>query len=522
MKILTYISRVVMKIKTQNVVKAARRMPVAKVPTTATSTPVFPVTIPASAAVGARGLPRLSLDAPTDAQRTGAHPRTLTTPQKPADTHPSHYLSTDRHVFQLRAHMYQARGLIAADSNGLSDPFAKVTFLSHCQTTKVIPQTLSPTWNQMLLFNGLVLHGDQKELAESPPLVVVELYDSDAVGKPEYLGATVAAPVVKLADQDYEPPTLCYHPIFCGNLSGGDLLAVFELLQVLFWGVREMKKVQLLSVDRPQVLIECGGRGIKSCVIQSYKNNPNFSVQADAFEVELPENELLHPPLSICVVDWRAFGRSTLVGTYTINCLKQFLCKSREPFSLTSQVGGAQVGKDISDSSVATEPSETLSSVQEQPKDHVFVDIEPPPTVVPDSARVQAANLIDIPDSSPMLEPEYKPAAQEPPKDGKAKDPRKPSRRSTKRRKRTIADESAENVIDWWSKYYASLKKAQKEGASTLDVHAEASFPSLLSQSSCADMGVPLPAKNLVFKDGILTEWSGRSPSSLLIANLHL
>lgn len=46
-----------------------------------------------------------------------------------------------------------------------------------------------------------------------------------------------------------------------------------------------MKKVQLLSVDRPQVLIECGGRGVKSCVIQSYKNNPNFSVQADAFEV---------------------------------------------------------------------------------------------------------------------------------------------------------------------------------------------------------------------------------------------
>lgn len=50
---------------------------------------------------------------------------------------PFHYLSPDRHVFQLRAHMYQARGLIAADSSGLSDPFAKVTFLSHCQTTKV-------------------------------------------------------------------------------------------------------------------------------------------------------------------------------------------------------------------------------------------------------------------------------------------------------------------------------------------------------------------------------------------------
>lgn len=41
------------------------------------------------------------------------------------------------------------------------------------------------------------------------------------------------------------------------------------------------------------------------------------------------------------MVDWRAFGRSTLVGTYTINCLKQFLCKSREPLALTSQTDGA-------------------------------------------------------------------------------------------------------------------------------------------------------------------------------------
>lgn len=36
---------------------------------------------------------------------------------------------------------------------------------------------------------------------------------------------------------------------------------------------------------------------------------------------------------------------------------------------------------------------------------------------------------------------------------------RKSVHRSTKRRKRTIADESAENVIDWWSKYYASVEK---------------------------------------------------------------
>ncbi|XP_038616613.1 fer-1-like protein 6 [Tachyglossus aculeatus] len=400
----------------------------------------------------------------------------------------------DKHLFQLRAHMYQARGLIAADSNGLSDPFAKVTFLSHCQTTKIISQTLSPTWNQMLLFNNIVLHGDQKDIADITPLVVVELYDSDAVGKPEYLGATVASPVVKLANLEYEPPKLSYHSIFCGSLYGGDLLAVFELLQipssgpenlppfdppdvnqiypvpanirpvlsnyrveVLFWGVREMKKVQLLSVDRPQVLIECAGKGVKSCVIQSYKNNPNFNVPADWFDVELPEDELLHPPLSICVVDWRAFGRSTLVGTYTINCLKQYLSKPRELPAPGSQEEAAQASPDPFDATT----SSTSTVSQDPPPDHVYVEVEPLPPEVPDPALVQTAAPPHS-DAPSGLASSKKAALSKLDKDGKAKPSEKSSCTSTKRRKRILANESAENVIDWWSKYYASMNKAQK------------------------------------------------------------
>jgi hypothetical protein len=68
-----------------------------------------------------------------------------------------------------------------------------------------------------------------------------------------------------------------------------------------------------------------------------------------------------------------------------------------------------------------SESSGLPSSSQDPPADHVYVDVEPPPTVVPDSAQVQPAILGDIPDSSPMLAPEHQPAAQEPPKDGKVK-----------------------------------------------------------------------------------------------------
>ncbi|NXT36800.1 FR1L6 protein, partial [Pelecanoides urinatrix] len=265
------------------------------------------------------------------------------------------------HLFQLRAHMYQARGLIAADSTGLSDPFAKVTFTSHCQTTKIISQTLSPTWNQMLLFNSIVLHGNREEIAQFPPEIVIELYDDDAVGKAEYIGSTVAAPVVRLADQNYEPPKLSYHPVYCGNLSGGDLLATFELLEI-----PESDPHRLPPLDPPDVgqiyPVPANIRPVLSkyrvevsyleyfcfqisapfILLRNWKNKSLIAVH-DKYSVrvlyslailmllsvllcqELPENELLHPPLSICVVDWRAFGRSTLVGTHTINCLKQFL-----------------------------------------------------------------------------------------------------------------------------------------------------------------------------------------------------
>uniref|UniRef100_A0A6I8SSE2 Fer-1-like family member 6 n=1 Tax=Xenopus tropicalis TaxID=8364 RepID=A0A6I8SSE2_XENTR len=423
---------------------------------------------------------------------------------------PGNLVYKSQHMFQLRAHMYQARGLIAADTSGLSDPFAKVTFLSHCQTTKIISQTLSPTWNQMLLFNNLVIYGELKDIAEDPPNIVIEVYDDDALSKSEYIGSTVASPTVILANQTYSPAKLTYHPLFCGNLSGGELLAAFELLQVpesgvqslppietpdaaqiypvpsnirpvlskyrvevLFWGVRELKKVQLLSVDRPQVLIECAGKGVKSCVIQSYKSNPNFNVIGDWFEVELPENEVLHPPLSICVVDWRAFGRSTLVGTHTINCLKQFLYKPHR--EQTSAIVGL-----VAQSPPAESAGPQYDSPDPGEQDHIYVDIDPSlrkdmPQSRPHSPAPSPTATL-APSPTPATGPASDPAASK----GKAtkaeKSPLKQDttqqalvrgslRRSTKKKKRTIADESAENVIDWWSKYYASVEKLQKAKA---------------------------------------------------------
>lgn len=86
-----------------------------------------------------------------------------------------------RQVFQMRAHMYQARQLIGSDASGLSDPYACVTFGDQSVSTQVIDETLSPTWDEMLIIKEVEMFGLMEEIFDDPPTIVVEIFDKDKV-----------------------------------------------------------------------------------------------------------------------------------------------------------------------------------------------------------------------------------------------------------------------------------------------------------------------------------------------------
>ena len=90
-------------------------------------------------------------------------------------------LSTEKLSFQLRAHMYQARSLIGSDASGLSDPFARIAFGDQSVCTQVIEETLSPTWDEMLIIHEVTMYGLMQEIADHPPAIVVEIFDQDQV-----------------------------------------------------------------------------------------------------------------------------------------------------------------------------------------------------------------------------------------------------------------------------------------------------------------------------------------------------
>ncbi|XP_033920481.1 dysferlin [Melopsittacus undulatus] len=359
--------------------------------------------------------------------------------------------------YHLRCYMYQARDLIAMDKDSFSDPYAIVSFLHQSQKTVVIKNTLNPTWDQTLIFYEIEIFGDPQNVAESPPNIVVELYDQDTYGADEFMGRCVCQPSTSRS------PRLSWYPVLKANRNVGELLAAFELIhrekpavhhipgfenelstmdesedsdlpypppqrepniymvpqgikpvlqrtavEILAWGLRNLKSYQLASVTSPSLLVECGGQFVQSCVIKNIKKNPNFDVSVLFMEVRLPKESLYSPPIVVKIIDNRPFGRRPIVGQCSIRALGDFYC---DPYQEDTH-----------------SPQEHTDDVSLTPRDDVLIDIDDKEPLIP----VQLAEGLT---SSALINT---PASW--------------------------AQPHEEEFIDWWSKFYASTGEREKCG----------------------------------------------------------
>ncbi|XP_070962563.1 myoferlin-like isoform X3 [Oncorhynchus clarkii lewisi] len=267
------------------------------------------------------------------------------------------------HLYHLRVYIYQARNLIAMDKDSFSDPYAHVSFLHMSKTTETIKATLNPTWDQTLIFQDVEIYGDPQNIAQYPPDVVLEFYDKDQVGKDELLGRSVCVPLVKLNPGMDQTPKLLWSPIIQKDQRAGEVLVAAELIlkdkgnetdlplvppkraenlymvpqgirpvvqlmaiEILAWGLRNMKPYQLATVASPSLVVECGGEMVQSAVIKNMKKCPNFPGSVLFLKVLLPKEEMYTPPIVLKVIDHRPFGRKPVVGQCTIDTLEEFRC----------------------------------------------------------------------------------------------------------------------------------------------------------------------------------------------------
>ncbi|XP_068171710.1 fer-1-like protein 4 isoform X2 [Antennarius striatus] len=378
---------------------------------------------------------------------------------------PLSLLCQDSRYFQLRCHLYQGRGLMAAGDNGLSDPFAKVVFSTQCQVTRVLSDTLSPAWCECLLFDRVLLEGMPEELRQDPPLVVINIYSYDNLGGPKPLGRAFAEPEFKTVEQYYEKPRLRFFDINMGRSSAGELLAAFELIEldysrlgepslpmsvepqeltyledekyyvipegiqpvlrtfrieILFWGLRDLKRVELFEVSRPMMRMECAGRQLESEEIENFKIHPNFKEIARYIDVELPEQAYLHPPLTIFVVEHRAFGRLALVGSYVVQSLMDY--------------GPPELGGPPEDEE-EPKPKKVSPKRQNTVKGNTLKSVN----------KIGLSNL-NIKNSRIPINP-FK----------------SPLKKLIKKEEELEEEPPEKEELDWWSKYYASLAELERK-----------------------------------------------------------
>ncbi|XP_014814982.1 PREDICTED: fer-1-like protein 5 [Calidris pugnax] len=110
--------------------------------------------------------------------------------------------------FQLRCYVFQALELAPRGTKTTADPVAHVSFLHVSQSTRALPGTLDPLWDQTLLFHRVLLYGDPRGVQEEPPVVVVEVFDQDRGGAGGFLGRTICTPDVWLDVGRRRPPRL--------------------------------------------------------------------------------------------------------------------------------------------------------------------------------------------------------------------------------------------------------------------------------------------------------------------------
>ncbi|KAF7282748.1 hypothetical protein GWI33_002001 [Rhynchophorus ferrugineus] len=273
----------------------------------------------------------------------------------------------EEYLFEGRMHIFKAELQPGSDHSGLSDPFVQVALLKEVKETVIRKQEIVPVWDQTLMFYNITLYGSREHIRKYPPSILVNMLDQDKF-KSEIVGRDIIRPEAKFLDDTDQTQmeynrtyiergkhSLRFHSLYKENEVMAKLLAAFEIveipqmkqiedpkqiltippeikptlvsykIEILFWGIRNMRKINMVRINRPRITFYCGNKSINSETIANFAKNQNFPNYISEMFVEMP-NDLFHESYQIKMFDSRKFGIYVYSGV-TVGDVEPFLYK---------------------------------------------------------------------------------------------------------------------------------------------------------------------------------------------------
>eukprot|EP00727_Mastigamoeba_balamuthi_P006292 m51a1_g2283 putative C-tail anchored protein (1298) ;mRNA; r:389989-394502 len=279
--------------------------------------------------------------------------------------------------YRLRAHVYQARDLPAADQSGLSDPYVSVRIANQKAKTAVEKETLFPSW-----FQTVELEVDLPEDLHYAPSVTCVVKDDDTVG-----ADTLCRCVVPAASIPREAGAPTWIPLWdpTPETLQGALLAAFQLFPVedaprypcphLIPKISDMTfEGAIINVERllprymlppraPYAVVTVGsGKSavqVQTRPAKSSSSKKAFSIlELVKLPVQASDDPLFAPPLNVVIKDDRP-GVDPVMGTLSLSLGKFYAAPSKAPGSPVSTASDVVI--DVADIEDLRDPSAQLA-----------------------------------------------------------------------------------------------------------------------------------------------------------------
>eukprot|EP00283_Hemiselmis_rufescens_P016032 CAMPEP_0173465630 /NCGR_PEP_ID=MMETSP1357-20121228/71984_1 /TAXON_ID=77926 /ORGANISM="Hemiselmis rufescens, Strain PCC563" /LENGTH=348 /DNA_ID=CAMNT_0014433623 /DNA_START=12 /DNA_END=1054 /DNA_ORIENTATION=+ len=202
-----------------------------------------------------------------------------------------------------------ARGLLAADSGGTSDPYCEVTIGKKKRKTKTIPKTLDPTWEESFTM----------PLEAGECTFPCDVFDHDVIGNSDFLGRALVdtrSLMMGRAREEWFPLGVRKS----GEEAQGSLLLKLlkrqkgkpqeYLIEVL--SARKLAAADRGGTSDPFVVVHAEGQKLKTKVIKATLT-PEWG---ESFQVVIEEDA---GKVSFEVFDYNTFGRNTHIGSSDID-----------------------------------------------------------------------------------------------------------------------------------------------------------------------------------------------------------